>query len=110
MKYLTAKAQGITPARNEALSASRCTVGGQSYSGHSGIEGHRGRELDQHDVIFQGFHIKVGVLDDLGNSDKVLIALKDVDVVLSQPHLDAAVGKRGMLDTSSPLPQIVQSY
>lgn len=51
---LTAKAQGVAPARDETLSASLCTGSGQSYSGHSGTEGHRGRELDQHDVIVQG--------------------------------------------------------
>jgi hypothetical protein len=37
------------------------------------------------------------MLDDLGRIDKLLIALEDIDVVLSQSHLDAAVGKRIML-------------
>lgn len=32
--------------------------------------------------------------DDLGSSDKLLIPLKDIDVVLSKSHLDAAVGKK----------------
>lgn len=53
-EVLTTRAQGVAPARDEALSASTCTGGGQSYSGHLGIKGHRGSELDQHDVIVQG--------------------------------------------------------
>ena len=92
-EVLTTRAQGVAPARDEALSASSCTGGGQSYSGHFGIEGHRGSKLDQHDVIVQGLPHEVGVLDDLGSSDKLLISLQDIDVVLSQPHLDAAVGR-----------------
>ena len=93
---LTARAQGVAPARDEALSASSCTGAGQSHSGHSGIEGHRGSQFDQHDVVVQGPAIEVGMLDDLGRIDKLLIALEDIDVVLSQSHLDAAVGKRIM--------------
>ena len=94
---LTTIAEGVTPARDEALSACRCTGAGQSHSGHLGIESHGGRELDQHDVIVQGPRIKVGVPDDLGSIDKLLIALNNIDVVLSQSHLDAAVGKRSLL-------------
>ena len=45
---LTTKAQGVAPARDETLSACRCTGAGQSHSGHSGIEGHRGSQFDQH--------------------------------------------------------------
>ena len=89
---LTARAQGVAPARDETLSACRCTGAGQSHSGHSGIEGHRGRELEQHNVVVQCLPIEVGVLDDLGSIDKLLIAPKDIDV-LSQSHLDVAVGK-----------------
>ena len=96
---LTARAQGVAPARDETLSASKCTGAGHSHSGHSGIEGHRGRELDQHDVVIEGLPIEVGVLDDLGSIDKLLIALQDFDVVLPQAHLDAAVGKRRMLQS-----------
>ena len=91
---LTTKAQGVAPARDETLSASRCTGAGQSHSGHSGIEGHRGRELEQHNVVVQCLPIEVGVLDDLGSIDKLLIALQDFDVVLTQSHLDAAVGRK----------------
>ena len=94
---LTTIAEGVAPARDEALSACRCTGSGQSNSGYLGIESHRGRELDQHDVIVEGPRIKAGVFDDLGSIDKLLIALKDIDVVLSQSHLDAAVGKRSLL-------------
>jgi hypothetical protein len=43
------------------------------------------------------------MLDDVGSIDKLLIALQDVDVVLSQSHLDAAVGKRSVWGSSSPL-------
>ena len=93
---LTTKAQGVAPARDETLSACRCTGAGQSHSGHSGIEGHRGSQLEQHNVVVQCLPIEVGVLDDLGSIDKLLIALQDVDVVLPQSHLDAAVGKRKM--------------
>lgn len=91
---LTTKAEGVPPARDEALSASRCTGGGQSYRGHSGIEAHGGSELDQHDVIVQGSCTKVWVPNALGGSDKLLIAFQEVNVVFSQPHLDAAVGKK----------------
>ena len=94
---LTARAQGVAPARDEALSASSCTGAGQSHSGHSGIEGHRRRQLDQHDVIVQSLLFEFRMLDDVGSIDKLLIALQDIDVVLSQSHLDAAVGKRTML-------------
>ena len=34
------------------------------------------------------------MLDDLGGSDVLLSAFRDIDVVLSQSHLDAAVGKK----------------
>lgn len=34
------------------------------------------------------------MLDDLGGSDVLLSAFRNIDVVLSQSHLDAAVGKK----------------
>lgn len=93
---LTARAQGVAPAGDEALGASGCTGGGQRYGGHPRIEDSRRGQLDEHDVIVQGPAAIFGVADDLGRVDELLIPLVDLDVVLSEPHLDAAVGKTSM--------------
>lgn len=102
---LTARAQGVAPARDEALGASRCTGGGQGDGGHPGTDDCRRGELDQHDVIVQGPAVVSGVADDLGGVDELLIPLHDLNVVLSQPHLDATVG-RGELRTFSYTPTL----
>lgn len=41
--------------------------------------------------------------DDLGGVDELLIPLQDIDVVLSESHLDAAVGKTSTGKPFSPL-------
>ena len=88
---LTAAAQGVAPARDEALSARGCTGAGQSQGGHPGIDDRRRGEFDQQDVIVQSPAAVLGVADDLGCVDELLTTFHNVNVVFTEPHLDAAV-------------------
>lgn len=89
-RILTTIAHGVSPSRDEALGASSCTGTGQRNGGHASIEGGRGAQLNQHNVIVNGVCIVLGVADDLGGVDELLTTLKDLNVVFSQTHLDAA--------------------
>ena len=88
---LTATAQGVAPAGDEALGACGSTGTGQSQGGHPGIDDRRRGEFDQQDVIVQSPAAVLGVADDLGRIDELLTTLQDINVVFSQPHLDVAV-------------------
>lgn len=88
---LTATAQGVAPAGDDALGARGSTGTGQSQGGHPGTDDRRRREFDQQDVIVQSPAAVLGVADDLGRVDELLTTLQDVNVVFSQSHLDVAV-------------------
>lgn len=87
---LTAIALGVAPARDEALGTSRCTRPWQGDGGHSRVDGGGGAQFNQHDVIIDGVGIVLGVADDLGRVNELLIAFNNFNVVLSQTHLDSA--------------------
>lgn len=103
---LTSRAQGVAPAGDEALGAGGRAGAGQGDGGHPAADDRRRGQLDQHDVIVQGPAAVAGVADDLGGVDELLIALLLFDVVLSQPHLDAAGRTEawGGLFSASPSP------
>lgn len=103
---LTSGAHGVAPAGDEALGAGGRAGAGQGDGGHPAADDRRRGQLDQHDVIVQGLAVVAGVADDLGGVDELLAALLLLDVVLSQPHLDAAGGRgaRGGLFSASCAP------
>lgn len=87
---LTAIALGVAPARDETLGPNSCTRSWQRDRGHSRADGGRRAQFNQHDVVINGSAIVLGVADDLGRVNKLLVAFDDVNVVFSQTHLDSA--------------------
>lgn len=90
MLLLTASAQGVSPAGDEAHGASRSTAGGQGHGLHVAGQSGRFAQLDQHNVIIQSRAAVIRVSDDLLRADELLSALIDCDVVLAKVHLNAA--------------------
>lgn len=87
---LTAIALGVAPARDETLGPNSCTRSGQRDRGHARADGGGRAQFNQHDVVINGSAIVLGVADDLGRVNKLLVAFDDFDVVFSQTHLDSA--------------------
>lgn len=98
---LTATALGVAPARDETLGTNSCTTCWQRDSGYLIVESGRWVQFNQHDVIIQGLSVVLGMDDDLGCFDELLIALKDLNVVCSQAHLHSA-GLKGYKFSKSP--------
>lgn len=87
-------AHGVAPAGDFAHSASGGTASWQSHRLHVLVEGGRLAQLDQHDVIVNVVGAVVGVADDTGGADKLLVTLSDPDVVLSETDLNTAEEER----------------
>ena len=98
---LTATALGVAPARDETLGTSSCTISWQRDSGYLSVESGRLAQFNQHDVVIQGSFVETGMDDDLGCTDELLIALKDINVVCSQTHLHSA-GLKGYKFSKTP--------
>ena len=83
-------AHGVAPAGHEALGASGGTAGGQGHGLHVLVEGGGLAQLDQHDVVVDVVGAVVGVADDAGGFDELLISLSHSDVVLAHANLNTA--------------------
>lgn len=62
---LTSRAEGVSPSRDQTGGAGAGTAGGQGHGSHVAVQGNRGLQLDQHDVIVQIVAVVAGVTDDL---------------------------------------------
>lgn len=94
MQMLLTGAHGVTPASDFAHGASGGTAGGQSHRLHVLVEGGGRAQLDQHDVVVDVVGAVVGVADDAGGADELLVSLGDLDVVLSHTNLHTAGEER----------------
>ena len=93
MRVSLTGALGASPAGDGAHGASGGTASGQSHRLHVLVEGGGLAQLDQHDVIVDVGGAVVGVTDDTGGADELLVSLGDLDVVLSHTNLHAAKSK-----------------
>lgn len=84
---LTSRAAGVAPSRDQTVSSSTGTAGGQGDGADVAVEFGRDAQLDQHDVVVQVVAVVVGVNDDLGRVDELLCALADSNVVLAETHI-----------------------
>ena len=89
-------AHGVAPARDFAHGASGGTAGGQSHGLHGGVEGGGLAQLDQHDVVVDVVGAVVGVTDDAGRADELLVTLVHSDVVLPKTNLHTTEREREM--------------
>lgn len=92
--FVLTGAHGVAPARDFAHGASRGTARGQSHRLHVAVEDGRLAQLDQHEVIVNVVGAVVWVADDAGGADDLLVALSDLDIVLTNTHFDAPVQEK----------------
>jgi len=78
---------GGAPAGHDAVARGSVTCLGKGNGGHELVEAQRLRQLEQGDVVADGEAVVVLVLDDLGEDDRLLVALIHVLVVLSSNDL-----------------------
>lgn len=88
MWALTATAEGISPSGDEAHCSSRSAAGGQSYSWDIAIQGGSPAKLDEHDIIVESVAVVTGVPDDRCRANELLCSFVDINVVLTQTHLN----------------------
>lgn len=88
-RVLTATAESVAPAGDQAGGASGHAAGGQRNSLDRFVELGWGGQLDEHDVIVQGVGTVARVADDFSRVDKLLRGFSERQVVFSELHLDA---------------------
>lgn len=86
----TSSGAHVSPSRDQAAAISWCTAWRQRNSPNVGVQRGGSAQLDQHDVIVQSIAVETGMSDDLRGVDELLSALKDINVVLTQTHLDTS--------------------
>lgn len=88
-QVLTATAESVAPARDQAGGAGSHAAGRQRNGLDSFAEGGWGGQLDEHDVIVQGVGAVARVADDFSRVDELLCGFGESQVVFPQLHLDA---------------------
>lgn len=88
-RVLTATAESVAPAGDQAGGAGGCAAGGQRNGLDSTVELGWGGQLDEHDVIVQGVAAVARVADDFSRVDELLGGFGEFQVVFPKLHLDA---------------------
>lgn len=88
-RVLTATAESVAPARDQAGGAGGHAAGRQRNGLDSIAERGWGGQLDEHDVIVQGVGAEARVADDFSRVDKLLCGFGEFQVVFPKLHLDA---------------------
>lgn len=93
-RVLTAAAESVAPARDQAGGAGGHTAGRQRNGLDSFVELGWGGQLDEHDVIVQGVGAVARVADDFSRVDKLLCGFSELQVVFPELHLDATAKEK----------------
>lgn len=88
-RVLTATAESVAPAGDQAGGAGGRAAGWQRNCLDSFGELGWGGQLDEHDVIVQGVGAVARVADDFSRVDKLLCGFCEFQVVFPELHLDA---------------------
>jgi len=81
------------PAGHDAVARGSVTLSGNIDGANVVVEAQRLRKLEQGDVVADGEAVVVLVLDDLGEDDRLLVALIHVEVMLSGHDLIVVIIK-----------------